>query len=188
VSDEWDKMVRGEPYDAGDSMLAAARARARALTRTLDELPPDREDARRESIERLLGRCGQRVRIEPPFRCDYGTNIELGDDVFVNFNCVVLDCAPVRVGARVLIGSGVQLLTATHPLEATRRRLGLESALPVVIGEDAWIGSGAIVCPGVTIGARAVIGAGSVVVADVPPDVLAVGNPCRVVRVLASDA
>ena len=147
-------------------------------------LPPDAVDARREAIERLIGRCGRRVVIEPPFHCDYGTNIELGDDVYVNVNCVVLDCAPVRVGDRVLIGPAVQLLTATHPLDAGERASGWESARPISIGDGAWLGGGVIVGPGVTVGARTVVGAGSVVIRDLPPDVLAVGNPARIVRPL----
>ena len=118
----------------------------------------------------------------PPFYCDYGAYIELGDDVFVNMACVVLDCAAVTVGARTLLGPGVMLLAATHPISAQERRTGLESAAPIRIGEDAWLGGGAIVCPGVTIGARSVVGAGSVVTRDLPPDVVAAGNPCRVMR------
>jgi maltose O-acetyltransferase len=135
-----------------------------------------------------LVRARERVRVEPPFHCDYGVNIDLGDDVYINMNCVVLDCAPVHVGARVLVGSGVQLITAAHPIDAAERRANLEFALPVTLGEDCWIGAGAIVCPGVSIGARSVIGAGSVVVEDTPADVVAAGNPCRVLRSLARGA
>ncbi len=122
--------------------------------------------------------------IEPPFYCDYGWNISLGDRAFLNFDCVVLDCAPVVIGDGCLIGPGVQLCAATHPLEPALRADGLESAGPITLGRNVWIGAGAIVGPGVTIGDNSVIGAGSVVLRDVPPDVLAAGSPCRVLRPL----
>jgi maltose O-acetyltransferase len=183
---EWDKMLRGDRYDASDADLVRARERARDLTWRLNHAPPQDQHGQREAIAALLGTCGQRSRIEPPFYCDYGVNLHLGDDVYVNMGCTVLDCAPVHVGDRVLIGSGVQLITAAHPTSAAERRQGLEHALPVRLGDDVWIGAGAIVCPGVSIGARSVIGAGSVVVKDIPADVVAVGNPCRVVRALVN--
>lgn len=185
---EWDKMVGGARYDPSRAELVRARERARTLIWQFNHAPPSDEHARRQAIAALLGRCGERVRVEPPFHSDYGVNIDLGDDVYINMNCVVLDCASVRVGARVLVGSGVQLITAAHPIDATERRAGLEFASPVTLGEDVWIGAGAIVCPGVSIGARSVIGAGSVVVRDLPADVVAAGNPCRVLRSLAQGA
>ena len=120
-----------------------------------------------------------------PFFCDYGDLIEIGRDAFLNANCVVLDCAPVRIGDRTQIGSGVQLLAADHPREVELRARKVELAKPVTVAEDVWLGSGAIVCPGVTIGAGSIIGAGSVVVRDVPAGVVAAGNPCRVVRELS---
>jgi maltose O-acetyltransferase len=123
--------------------------------------------------------------IEPPFQCEYGCNISLGEQVFFNFNCVVLDVAPVRIGARVLIGPGVQIYTATHPLSAEQRKAGLEAGRRIDIGDDVWIGGGAILCPGVRIGSGSVIGAGSVVTRDLPHGVLAAGNPCRVIREIA---
>ena len=124
------------------------------------------------------------VAITPPFQCDYGYNITLGEGVYFNVNCVVLDVAPVRIGARTLMGPGVQLYTASHPMSPEERAGGLELGVPITIGEDVWIGGGAIVCPGVTIGDGAVIGAGSVVTRDVPARVFAAGNPCRVIRSL----
>jgi maltose O-acetyltransferase len=186
--DEWDKMLAGALYHAGDAELLRARQRARSLAWQFNRTAPDDEHGRRQALAALLGRCGEGVHVEPPFRCDYGVNIELGDAVYINMNCIVLDCAKVRLGARVLVGSGVQIVTATHPLDVTQRRAGLEFALPVTVDDDAWIGAGALVCPGVSIGARSVIGAGSVVVRDIPADVVAVGNPCRVLRPLASRA
>lgn len=127
---------------------------------------------------------GEGVWIEPPFHCDYGSNIILGDKVYFNFNCVILDCAAVTIGSNVCFGPAVQIYTATHPLNAIERRAGLEFAKSIEIADDVWIGGGAIICPGVRIGARSVIGAGSVVTRDVPADVIAAGNPCRALRTL----
>jgi len=185
VTTEWDKMVSGMRYDASDPRLVRARAHARALCFQFNSTAPDNDAVTQQAIAALLGTPGQRVRIEPQFHCDYGVNIHLGDDVYINTSCIVLDCASVRIGARVLFASGVQLVTATHPIDAAERRIGLELAMPIVVGDDVWIGVGSIVCPGVTIGARSVIGAGSVVVRDVPPDVVAAANPCRVLRKLS---
>jgi maltose O-acetyltransferase len=187
MSEERDRMLSGRLYDASDAALVADRLRARRLTDAFNRAAPDDEPARLAALAGLLGRCGARVRIEPPLRCDYGRYTTLGDDVFVNFGCTILDCARIDVGDRVQIGPNVQLLAATHPLDAAARRTGRELALPVTVGEDAWLGAGVIVCPGVSIGARSVIGAGSVVVRDIPPDVFAAGNPCRVIRALAID-
>jgi maltose O-acetyltransferase len=130
----------------------------------------------------LFGAMGEGVSIEPPFFCDYGGNITLGDRVFFNFNCVILDPAPVTIGSDVFFGSGVQIYTATHPIDPRERTHGLEAAQPIVIGSDVWVGGGAIICPGVRIGARSVLGAGSVATRDVPEGVVAAGNPCRVLR------
>ena len=121
--------------------------------------------------------------MQPPFHCDYGSNIHLGEKVFFNFNCVVLDVCEVRIGSYTLFGPAVQLLTATHPLNAELRRKQ-ELGKPIMIGSDVWVGGGAIICPGVTVGSRTVIGAGSVVTRDLPDGVVAVGNPWRVVRTI----
>ncbi|MFO0739450.1 MAG: sugar O-acetyltransferase [Labilithrix sp.] len=176
---EREKMLAGQLYDPMDAELIAARQRARELCWQLNAQPtPDRE-----ALRQLFGSGGDTVWMQPPFFCDYGTNIELGESVFFNFNCVVLDVCKVTIGAFTQIGSGVQLLTPLHPFDAELRRKE-EYGKPIVIGRDVWIGAGALVLPGVTIGARSVIGAGSVVTRDVPEGVLAVGNPCRVVRPL----
>jgi len=135
----------------------------------------------------MLGRESD-VWMQAPFFCDYGTNIHLGREVFFNFNCVVLDVMSARIGDPTLVGPAVQIYAATHPLDAEVRRAGLEFAKPVEIGADVWVAGGAIICPGVRIGARAVIGAGSVVTRDIPDDVFAAGNPCRVIRPLAERA
>ncbi|MFE5870891.1 sugar O-acetyltransferase [Streptomyces roseifaciens] len=139
-------------------------------------------------LERLLGSVGEGVRIRAPFRCDFGRHISIGARTFVNFGAVLLDAAPITIGADVQIGPSVQLLTPHHALDAERRRAGWEKAMPVTIGDNVWLGGGVIVCPGVTIGENTAVGAGSVVVADLPAGVLAVGNPARVVRVLEPSA
>jgi maltose O-acetyltransferase len=181
---EKQKMLAGEPYDARDPELSAERRRARLLFKALNDTRDDQPAERAHLVRELLPNAGREVWIEPPFFCDYGTNITLGDRVFFNFNCVILDVAPVTIGSRVLFGPAAQIYAATHPLDAAERASGLESGRPVWIGDDVWIGGGAIVCPGVRIGARTVVGAGSVVTRDLPEDVFAAGNPCRIVRSL----
>ena len=178
---ERQKMLDGEMYDAYDPELVVARERARELCRTLNGAIGSGESRRNDILRELLGAGGESARILSPFFCDYGENIELGEQVFFNFNCVVLDTCRVRVGEFTQFGPAVQIYTALHPLDAAERRR-VEFGKPVEIGADVWVGGGAIILPGVTIGARAVIGAGSVVTKDVPEGVLAVGNPCRVVR------
>ena len=178
-------MLAGELYDPRDPELAAARQRCRELCAQLNRSASGDGVARRAILAALLG-VSTNAWIEPPFHCDYGTNLRLGSNVYFNFNCVVLDVMPVTIGANTLIGPAVQIYTATHPLDAAERRRGLEAAKPVSIGADVWIGGGAILCPGVTIGDRAVIGAGSVVTRDVPADTVVAGNPARVIRRLPS--
>jgi maltose O-acetyltransferase len=184
MQSEKDKMLAGELYDPQDPQLRAGRRHARLLLKAFNDSRDDQERERVRILGELLPGAGSGLWIEPPFYCDYGTNIALGERVFFNFNCVVLDVAPVRIGSRVLFGPNVQIYAATHPLGAIERRTGLESGQPIEIGDDAWIGGGAIICPGVRIGARAVIGAGSVVTRDIPADVLAMGNPCEVIRTI----
>lgn len=183
MTTELDRMLAGQPYDPADPTLVAMRLRARTLCQQLNTLPPADRDARQSTLAALFGRPVRAI-VTPPFQCDYGLHIELGDDVYFNVNCVVLDVAQVRIGAHTMLGPAVQLYTATHPLDAAQRRRGVESGAPIDIGEDVWIGGGAIVCPGVQIGDRTVVGAGSVVTRSLPADVLAAGNPCRVIRAL----
>jgi maltose O-acetyltransferase len=179
---ERDKMLSGQLYRASDAELLAARRRARRLTRLYNQTGEDENERRMHLLAELLGRAVPRIEIEPPFFCDYGVNIHAGDGLYLNFDCVILDCARVDIGRDVKIGPGVHIYTAHHPLDAETRVGGLELATPVRIGERVWIGGGAILCPGVTIGDDTTIGAGSVVVNDVPPGVVAAGNPCRVLR------
>jgi maltose O-acetyltransferase len=182
---EKEKMLAGELYDPRDEQLSAERRRARLLTKDLNDTRDDQVDERGRLLRTLIPSQGTDTWIEPPFYCDYGSNIILGDKVFFNFNCVVLDVAVVRIGSRVLFGPAVQLYAATHPLDANERRTGLELGKPIEIGDDVWIGGGSIVCPGVKIGDGSVIGAGSVVTKDIPAGVFAAGNPCRVIRRIA---
>jgi maltose O-acetyltransferase len=178
---EHQKMLSGELYDPMDPELVAARAHARDLCRALNATRDAEEEERRRILHELFGAGGDSVWMQPPFFCDYGSNIELGERVFFNFNCVVLDVCPVRIGSFTLFGPAVQIYTPMHPLNAESRRRE-EFGKPVEIGSDVWVGGGAIILPGVRIGSRAVIGAGSVVTRDVPENVFAAGNPCRVIR------
>lgn len=180
---EKQKMLAGELYDAMDAELVAERQRARAILKRINETLDPGAPGRAALLAELFG-ASTDVMIQSPFFCDYGTNIRLGSKVFVNFNCIILDVATVTIGGRVLLGPNVQIYAATHPMQARIREQGLEAGLPVVIGDDVWIGGGAIICPGVTIGERTVIGAGSVVTRDMPANVVAVGNPCTVKRTL----
>ena len=178
---ERQKMLPGERYDPLDPELVAGRARARDLCQALNATCESQQGERRELLRTLFGSGGDSVWMQPPFFCDYGTNIELGERVFFNFNCIVLDVCRVRIGDFTLFGPAVQVYTPMHPFNAEQRRRE-EFGKPVDIGSDVWIGGGAIILPGVRIGSRAVIGAGSVVTRDVPEGVLAAGNPCRVIR------
>jgi maltose O-acetyltransferase len=184
MTSEREKMLAGDLYVAADPELVALRRDARKLTAELNAAGPLDEARCRAVLSRLFGRCGKNVWVEPPFYCDYGVNILLGDRVYLNFNCVLLDCATITIGDDVMFGPAVQVYAAHHPLNAAERIKGPELASPITIGPRCWIGGGAILLPGVTIGENTTIGAGSVVTKDIPANVLAVGNPCRVLREL----
>ena len=184
MQSERQKMIAGELYDPLDGELVAARERARDLCRQLNSMSDAESDERRRLLAELFGAGGDTVWMQPPFFCDYGSNIALGERVFFNFNCVVLDVCPVTIGSFSLFGPAVQIYAATHPFDAELRRRQ-EFGKPVEIGSDVWVGGGAIILPGVRIGSRAVIGAGSVVTRSIPDAVFAAGNPCRVVREIA---
>src|SRR5689334_21555713 len=181
---EKEKMVAGELYDALDAQLSEDRLKARLLIKELNDSREDQTTERLRLLKELIPNAGEGLWLQPPFYCDYGYNIKLGEKVFFNFNCVVLDVAQVTIGSRTLFGPNVQIYTATHPIDHKIRASGLEFAKPITIGEDVWVGGSAVICPGVTIGDRSVIGAGSVVTRDIPADVFAAGNPCRVIRQL----
>ncbi|MFC1922053.1 sugar O-acetyltransferase [Chloroflexota bacterium] len=176
------KMLAGELYNALDSQLVKERRQARDLIKELNDSRDEEQERRLAIIDQLFASVGRDIWIEPPFYCDYGSNIILGDKVYFNFNCVILDPAKVVIGDNVLFGPNVQIYTATHPLNYLERRTGLEFAQAIEIGSDVWVGGSAVISPGVRIGSRSVIGAGSVVTKDVPQDVFAAGNPCRVIR------
>jgi maltose O-acetyltransferase len=181
---ERDKMLAGRLYDPGDPELAAGRARAVGLTMRINT-EPDRV-ARRALVNELVRASDGAAVIMPGFFCDYGDNIHMGERAFVNANCVFLDCAEIIIGDDFQCGPGVQLLTPEHPLDAVERKAGRESARPIRIGNDVWLGGGAIVLAGVTIGDRAIVGAGAVVTKDVPTDVVVAGNPARIIKTLVS--
>jgi len=178
---EREKMLAGELYDPFDAELVGGREQARSLCQVLNKTQESEHAERRRILQALLGTGGDTVWMQPPFHCDYGSNIHLGARVFFNFNCTVLDVCEVRIGDYTLFGPAVQILTPLHPLNAHARRTQ-EYGRPIDIGADVWVGGGTLILAGVRIGSRAIIGAGSVVTRDVPEGVLAAGNPCRVIR------
>lgn len=179
---EKEKILAGHLYDPLDQELTDDRIKTRLLLKTLNESREDEAKKRAEILQQLIPNAGENLWLQPPFYCDYGYNIFCGEKVFFNFNCVVLDVCEVKIGSRTLFGPNVQIYTATHPMNHAERASGKEFAKPITIGEDVWVGGSAVICPGVTIGDRAVIGAGSVVTKDIPVDVFAAGNPCKVIR------
>jgi maltose O-acetyltransferase len=181
---EKEKMLAGELYNALDKQLSEERLQARLLLKALNDTREDQPEERTRILTALIPHAGKGLWLQPPFYCDYGSNMKIGENVFFNFNCIVLDVMAVTIGSRTLFGPNVQIYTATHPMNHKERASGLEFAKPIVIGEDVWVGGSAVICPGVTIGDRTVIGAGSVVTKDLPSDVFAAGNPCRVIRSL----
>ena len=180
-------MLAGEMYDPLDRQLTDERTKARLLIKALNESPEDEPEERARIIKELIPNAGDGLGLQPPFYCDYGSNIIIGEKVFFNFNCVILDVMQVTIGSRTMFGPNVQIYTATHPINHERRSSGREFAKGITIGEDVWIGGSAIICPGVTIGDRSVIGAGSVVTKNIPSDVIAAGNPCKVIRKIAEE-
>jgi maltose O-acetyltransferase len=176
------RMLAGELYRADDPELVADRQRARVLCARFNDLGEAEVGLRREVLGQLLGELGADVDILPTFRCDYGRQISIGERSFVNYDCIFLDTAEIRVGRDCQFGPRVQLLTPTHPIDPATRRAGWEAGEPITVGDNVWLGGGATVCPGVTIGADTVVGAGAVVTRDLPPAVVAVGSPARVIR------
>lgn len=179
---ELEKMLQGELYDASDEQLVTMRLGCRTLIATYNQIPHADMVKRKSVLKDLLGSGGEGADIQAPFYCDYGSNIYAGEKLFINFNCIILDCARVTLGDNVFLAPNVQLYTAHHPIIAVERIKGPELASPITIGNNVWLGGGAIICPGVTIGDNTTIGAGSVVTKNIPANVVAAGNPCRVIR------
>jgi len=175
-------MVRGEMYDASDPELAELRLRGQKLVRRYNALDDDAQPQRDAILRDLLARVGEGCLVQSGFRCEYGFNIELGDRVFINYDCVLLDVCPIRVGSRCQIGPRVQFLTATHPLDPAERAKGPEAGRPITLGDDVWLGGGVILNPGVTVGAGTTVAAGAVVTKNLPGRVFAAGVPARVLR------
>lgn len=180
---EKEKMLAGDYYDAGDETLVKEREDARELIYDFNNARPKEIEKKVRILRQLINAKGT-FYIEPPFYCDYGYNIEIGDNFYANFGCVVLDVNRVIIGDNVLMAPNVQIYTATHPTDPKERLTGKEFAKPITIGDNVWIGGGAIICPGVTIGSNTTIAAGSVVTKDIPDNVIAAGNPCKVIRLL----
>ncbi|XVV16224.1 sugar O-acetyltransferase [Actinoplanes sp. CA-131856] len=177
-----ERMLAGDLYRGADPELEAEMLHAMVLTKALNDSDPRDGDGRRKLLRELLGSIGEEVDIRPPLHVDYGSHLHIGDRVFINYGLMALDVAEIRIGNDVLLGPNVQLLTPTHPVDPEPRREKWEAALPITIGDNVWIGGMAVICPGVTIGENSVIGAGAVVTKDIPADVVAVGNPARVIR------
>lgn len=179
---EKDKMLSGELYTPSDVELINERTRTRLLLQELNDCKEDNYDERINLLKKLFPNAGDNLSLQTPFYCDYGTNLYIGNDVFLNFNCIILDVMKVQIGDRTKIGPNVQIYTATHPIDYQERASGVEFAKPISIGNDVWLGGSVVICPGVSIGDRSVIGAGSVVTKNIPSDVIAVGNPCRIIK------
>lgn len=181
MSSEKQKMLKGELYNSADIELKMEREYSKKLTFEYNSTKPQEIKRINQILDQLIKAQGS-VIIEPPFYCDYGYNIKVGHNFYANFGCVILDCNEVEIGDNVLLGPNVQIYTATHPTDPKQRLAGLEYAKPIVIGNNVWIGGGTIVCPGVSIGDNTTIGAGSVVTKDIPNNVVAVGNPCKIIK------
>ncbi len=179
---EKQKMLAGELYDPMDQELVEDRLRARLLFQEINAINDDGKPGRDKLLYELIGTAGPNLWIEPPFYCDYGYNIHLGKQVFMNFGCCILDVCEVRMGNNVMLGPNVQIYTATHPIEANARNSGREFGKPVSIGNNVWIGGNAVICPGVSIGDNVVIGAGAVVTKNFPEDVFIGGNPAKIIK------
>ena len=184
---EKQKMLQGELYEPWDPQLIEERKQARYLTRKLNLTTEEEGEERDEAIRKLFGSTGESVTIEPSFRCDYGYNIHVGNHFFANFGCVILDVCEVRFGENCMLAPGVHIYTATHPINPIERNKGPEFGKPVIIGNNCWIGGGAIINPGVTIGDNVVIASGAVVTKDVPSNVVVGGNPARIIKEIDFD-
>lgn len=184
---EKEKMLEGLPYKASDKELSMARLQAKELLFDFNQLRPKEIKQRKNILKRLFEKTGVHFYIEPPFRCDYGSNISIGENFFANYNLVILDCAKVIIGNNVLIGPNVSLFTAAHPIHHEKREGDLEFALPITIADNVWIGGNTVVNPGIEIGENTVIGSGSVVTKSIPANIVAAGNPCKIIREITDE-
>lgn len=180
--DQSQRMAAGLPYKAWMDGLPQRRLEAKKKLYVFNHTPPEEQEASMALLRELFGRTGEDLWIEPIFRCDYGSNIFVGDHFYANYNLTILDVAPVTIGNNVMVAPNVSVFTAGHPIHPQARNSGYEYGRPVTIGDNVWIGGGAILLPGVTVGDNSVIAAGSVVGRDIPSGVVAAGNPCRIVR------
>ncbi len=181
---EKEKMLAGKAYQASDNELGKERLKAREVTFEFNGLAPKQIKQRKQLIKQLFGKTDNMFYIEPPFRCDYGYNIVIGNHFYSNFNLTILDCAKVSIGNYVFIGPNVSFYTAGHPMHADLRNQNYEWAQPITIGDDVWVGGNVVINPGVSVGNNTVIGSGSVVTKDIPSNVFAAGNPCKVIRTI----
>ncbi|AOM83957.1 sugar O-acetyltransferase [Salisediminibacterium beveridgei] len=181
---EKEKMLAGEMYDSQDPQLVEERTRARRLIRAFNQSLETEGEKRTDILKELFKTTGEDLNIEPDFRCDYGSNIHIGENFYANFNCVILDVCDVRIGKNVMLGPAVQIYTATHPLGYIERNSGLENGKPVTIGDHVWLGGACVIMPGVTINDNAVVAAGAVVTKDVPANALVGGNPAKVLKLI----
>ena len=182
-----ERMLAGLPYKAWLDGLSEEREACARKLYEYNHLPPERWNERESLLKALLGKTGEHAYINPPFHCDYGTNIEVGENFFANYNLIVLDVGRVKIGKNAQIAPSVSIYTAGHPVHPDSRNSGYEYGIDVTIGDNVWLGGGSIINPGVTIGNNVVIGAGSVVTKDIPDNVIAVGNPCRVIRAITEE-
>ncbi len=179
---EKEKMLSKMMYDPRDPELQADADRSRKLTRLFNTTTEEQKQYRTELLKELFGSTGEHIYVEPPFRCDYGSNTYIGENFYANFDCIILDVAKVTIGKNCLLGPRVCIYTPCHPIDPDERNTGREYGLPVTIGDNVWIGGSAVINPGVTIGNNVVIGSGSVVTHDIPDNVVAAGNPCKIIR------
>ncbi|MGM0421076.1 MAG: maltose acetyltransferase domain-containing protein [Bacillota bacterium] len=184
MTTEKEKMLAGQLYHADDPELVQDRLQARRLTRLYNQTREDELEKRKEIIQELLGKAGKNYFIEPTFRCDYGYNIQIGDNFYMNFDCIMLDVCEIKIGANCQIGPGVHIYTATHPLDAKERNSGAELGKPVTIGDNVWIGGGSIINPGVKIGDNVVIASGSIITKNIKTNLVVGGNPAQTIKKL----
>ncbi|CAL65229.1 sugar O-acetyltransferase [Christiangramia forsetii] len=187
MSSEKDKMLSQKPYIASDPELSKERIYAQKTCFKINSISPEFVEERNNHLKKLLGSTKENFYIEPPFHCDYGYNITLGKNFYSNYNCTILDCAEVKIGDNVMLAPNVSLFTAGHPIDAEKRNQGLEYAIPITIGNNVWIGGNTVINPGVNIGDNTVVGSGSVITKDIPANVIAAGNPCKVIREITKE-